>query len=310
MEPTRQWIRRAQVIIGKAGRGLLVEELRIVFEVTKTVDSAPNTATIKIYNLAPTSEAKIKNEFDEVLLNCGYEGAMRLVFRGNIKHVYRYREGNDYITEIEAADGDKDYRNAVMNETLAAGTTNKHLIDRAVGSMSGGTKKGYADTGSNPRIRGKVITGNTRDALTDLARDIGANWSIQDGQLAIVKADAVMPGEAIVIRADTGMLGSPEVNDKGVTVKCLLNPQIRINGAIKIDNNGIKGAPVKVGKMAKKKEDVVDKDAEKKEPIRLDPDGIYKCVKLTHRGDNRGQEWETEALCIGLDAKATDSAKK
>ena len=91
------------------------------FEVAKTIEAAPNIAVIRIFNLHPDNEAKIKNEFDEVLLNAGYEGTMRLVFRGNIKHVYRYREKNDYITEIEAGDGDKDFRSAVMNEKNAPG---------------------------------------------------------------------------------------------------------------------------------------------------------------------------------------------
>lgn len=295
-DSVRQWKRHAQVVIGKAGAGLLVENLRVQFEVSKTVDSAPNVAVIKIFNLSPANEAKIKNEFDEVLLNAGYEGALRLVFRGNIKHVYRYRDKSDYITEIEAGDGDKDFRSAVMNETLAAGTTNAQLVDRAVGSFkgTGGTTKGTVQIADRARLRGKVISGNTRDVLHDVARESGANWSIQDGQLVIVKANAVLPDEAIVITADTGMLGAPEVNDKGIAVKCLMNPQLRVNGALKLDNNGIKAKRQKAQALGKKQE-------AEKEPVRLDPDGVYKVLKLTHKGDTRGQDWISEIECIGLD---------
>ena len=177
-ESVRQWKRKVQVVIGKGGTGLLVENLRVQFEVAKTIESAPNIAVIRIFNLHPDNEAKIKNEFDEVLLNAGYEGAMRLVFRGNIKHVYRYREKNDYITEIEAGDGDKDFRKAVMNETLAAGTTTSQLVDRAVGTFKGvgGTSKGHVQVNDRARLRGKVISGNTRDVLHDVARESGANW--------------------------------------------------------------------------------------------------------------------------------------
>lgn len=295
-DSVRQWKRHAQVVIGKAGSGLLVENLRVHFEVSKTVESAPNVAVIKIFNLSPINEAKIKNEFDEVLLNAGYEGALRLVFRGNIKHVYRYRDKSDYITEIEAGDGDKDFRSATMNETLAAGTTNAQLVDRAVGSFktTGGTTKGAVQINDRARLRGKVISGNTRDVLHDVARESGANWSIQDGQLVIVKANGVLPDEAIVITADTGMLGAPEINDKGIAVKCLLNPQLRVNGAIKLDNNGIKAKRQKAQALGKKQED-------QKEPVRLDPDGIYKVLKITHKGDTRGQDWVSEVECIGLD---------
>lgn len=298
---SRQWKRKAQVVIGQAGRGLLVENLRVAFEVTKTVDSAPNTAVIKIWNLNPDNEARIKNEYDEVLLNAGYEDAMRLVFRGNIKHVYRYREGNDFITEIEAADGDRDFKGATMNVTMAAGASNQQVIERAVGSFST-TKQGYVDVPEKTRVRGKVISGNTRDVLDDVARDSGANWSIQDGQLTIVPGDKMLPNTAIVIRADTGMLSSPEVNDKGVEVKCLLNPQIVINSAIKLDNDSIKAKRAKDRKKTEKTgERIVDDPAQLTgETARLAPDGIYKVIRLTHRGDTRGPDWTTESLSVAL----------
>lgn len=297
---TRQYKRKAQVIIGKSGQGLLVENLRVAFEVMKTVDSAPNTAVIKIWNLNPDNEARVKNQFDEVLLNCGYEDAMRLVFRGNIKRAYRYRDGNDFITEIEAADGDKDFNKAVLNVTLAAGTSNQQLVDRAVGSFSS-TQKGFVEVPQKTRLRGKVVTGNTRNVLDEIARDSGANWSIQDGQLVIVPATGMLPNEAIVIRADTGMLSSPEVNDQGVTVRCLLNPRISINGAIKLDNASIK-QNASTGQKTEKSGERVVSDPKKLtgETARLAPDGIYKTIKLTHRGDTRGGDWLTESLCVAL----------
>lgn len=311
-ESVRQWKRHVQVVIGKGGDGLLVEHLRIQFEVCKTVEHTPNVAIIKIYNLNETHERQIvtNREFDEIILKAGYEQSGQTntdgtrfyptVFRGNIKHVYRYREKADYITEIEAGDGDKDYRSAVMNETLAAGTTNAQLVDRAVGSFkgTGGTTKGAVQINDRARLRGKVISGNTRDVLHDVARESGANWSIQDGQLVIVKTNAVLPDEAIVITAETGMLGAPEINDKGIAVKCLMNPQLRVNGAIKLDNNGIKAKRVKAQTLGTRYE---KEASDPKEPIRLDPDGIYKVLKLTHKGDTRGQDWLSEIECIGLD---------
>lgn len=293
MTDSKQWKRSAQVVIGKSGSGLSVENLRINFEITKTVEPSPNTALIKIYNLHPDNEARIKNEFDEVLLNAGYQDSQRLIFRGNIKHVFRYREKTDYITEIEAADGDKDFRNAVMNKTLSAGTTNAQLVDLAVGTFET-TVKGHVAIDEKVRIRGRVVSGNTRDVLHDLAQESDANWSIQDGLLLIVKADAVLPDEAIVINAETGMVNAPEINDKGIAVTCLLNPQLRINGAIQLNNNDIKLKAKKAKALSP------HGDEAPVEPVRLDPDGIYKVIKVIHKGDNRGGSWTSELECVGL----------
>lgn len=291
----RQWKRQAQVVVGKSGKGVSITEksVRIKFEITKTTLAAPNNAIIQLYNLSPDNEHAIKNEYDEVLLNAGYEGGVLLVFRGNIKHVYRYRDGNDFITEIEAGDGDKDYRQARMNETLAAGTTPSQLIDRVVGSFSG-TTRGTIQAGGAAYLRGKVISGNTRDVLDDHAQRIGANWSIQDGQLTLVGVNAVAPGTAILVTSETGLLGAPEINDKGIAFKCLLNPQIKPNVAVKLDNSGIR---------AKRQQEQASgkKPKKPKNPVRLDPDGIYKTIKLKHVGDTRGPDWFSEVTCIGLD---------
>ena len=291
-----QFKRVCQVIVGKSGKGVLIESLRIEFEIIKNFDSEPNYAIIKIYNLSPDNENKIKNEYDDVIINAGYKDESRLIFRGNIKHVYRYRKENDFITEIEAGDGDKDFRNSIMNETLAAGTTNQQIVERAVKSF-GTTIKGEIQLTERQRFRGKVISGNTRKVLADLSQESGANWSIQDGQLQIIKVGAFLKDVAIVINSQTGMLSTPEINDKGIAVKCLLNPQIRINGRIKLDNNLIKAKRIKPKSLANERQ---KKESKPKTPIRLDPDGIYKVLKLTHKGDTRGNDWITEIECVSI----------
>lgn len=291
----RQYKREAQVIFGKNGTGLLVENLRIQYEVVKDIQPSPNTANIKIFNLNDQHMAQVRNEFTEVLLNAGYEGGLRLIFRGNIKHAYKYREGNDWILEVDAADGDRDFRTAVINETMAAGTTDQQLLDRCVGSFQHGTKKGHVDGISRTgRLRGKVVSGNTRNILNTLAEQNDCNWSIQDGQLQIVPVDGVLPSQAIVVNSETGMLGAPEQDDKGIKVKSQMNPLYQINGRIQLDNNSIK-------KKKKSTEEIAETGTkESGEPVRLDPDGIYKIIKLTQKGDTHGPDWFSEKVCIAL----------
>lgn len=298
MSGVRQWGRLAKVIIGKSTAGLLVENLRVKFDVVKTVDFTPNTATIQIYNLSPNSQARISNEFDEVQLFAGYQGTVPQIFRGNIVRAQHYRDGNDHITTIEAADGDHDFRTAVMNETLAAGTTSSQLIDRAVASFKGvgETTKGFIDIPSTALFRGKVMSGNTRDVLHNVAKEHGSNWSIQDGQLIFVKTNGKLPNEAVVLRSDTGLISTPEVDDKGIALTCLLNPTLRINGAVKLDNNALR---YKVQKERARSVNFVEIPTT---PVKLDKDGIYKVLRLEHLGDTHGNEWISKVECIGIGA--------
>jgi hypothetical protein len=297
----RQWLRQAQVVFGTNGSGLLVSKLRIQFEIIKTIDPAPNTAQIKIFNLAPNNEQSVLTEYEQVMINAGYQGTQRLIFEGNIKHAFHFREKADLITQIEAADGDKDYRNAVMNLTLAAGTTPADLVTKAVASMTGGTTLGYNGITGTPRIRGKVISGMTRDVLSRLGRETGSNWSIQDGQLQIVAADAVLPNQAIVVNAATGMLKAPEINDRGIRVTCLLNPQIRINGVLQLDNNDIMLKLRKQRTLSKN----TRKQTQPTTTVKLNADGLYKVIRVDHRGDTHSSQWETESYCIGLNQSIT-----
>lgn len=294
-----QWLRRAQVVVGKNGQGLSIDQLKITFEITKTIQHTPNSAIIKIYNLSPSHSNLIHDEYKDIILNAGYANNLRIIFSGNITHVFRYRDKTDWITEIEAADGDYDYRNSTLNESLAAGTNRSHIIARAAASFKGGTTLGYVGIDEYTNMRGVVLSGDTRKVLHNLARDAGANWSIQDGQLTIVKTQGTLPNTAIVVNSDSGMLGAPEINDKGIAVKTLLNPQMAVNGVVHLDNNDIRVKERRISITAGK----ADKIAKKTQsPVKLDPDGLYKIIRLRHSGDNygRGSDWITECACIGL----------
>lgn len=301
---TLQWKRFAEVLIGNsaAGTGIAVRDLRIEFEVVKTIGRTPNTAMIKIRNLAPENEEKVKGEFDEVLINAGYEGSAVLLFAGNIRHTFRYRDGNDWIMQIDAADGDDDFRNSIVNAALAAGTTISQAVDKLVSSFKS-TTLGHAILKDQKRLRGRVMSGPSRKFFDEIAAECDANWSIQDGRLEIVPVQSTLPTEAIVIRADTGMVEAPEIDNKGIKVKCLLNPRIRVNGKIQLDNNDLKA---KIAQERDKKPGAKHRKPSKtakKELERLDPDGIYKVYKVEHKGDTRGggKDWVSTTHCVALE---------
>lgn len=304
-----QWKRVCQVDIGRASGGehlRVDQDFKITFEVTKTVRHVPNTALIRIYNLSQELENLIKGEFDDVVINAGYQGDVRLLFRGNIRHTSAYPDGVDRILEIDAADGDKDYNEAFVNTTLGPGATTSHMVDALVRSFKS-TKKGHVQVAEKTFIRGRVLFGDVRDHLTDLERANDANWSIQDGYVQIVPGDAYLPTEAILLTSTTGLLEAPAVDDKGIKTKCLLNPRIGANGKVQIDNNDIK---LTIKKQRDSKPGAHKKSPKKQqaELARLDPDGVYKTYKLTHKGDTRGTDWYTEGCHVGLE-KAIPAGK-
>jgi len=299
-QSTLQWRRVCEVAIGTAPNGLLVRgDLRIQFEITKTASRTPNTARIRIFNLTPDHENQIRGEYDEVLVNAGYEGAQLQIFRGNIRHFFRPREDQDFISDIDAADGDRAFRNASVNTTFPAGTTPDQMVDHVVEKLTGITK-GYTALKGAGLPRGKVVSAPAPKILDRVAKQSDARWSFQDGKLEIVPADSTLPTEAIVLSSETGLLGTPVVDDKGIKAKCLLNPRIRVNGKVKIDNNLFK-ARIAQQRVAKPGAKAPRKPPTRRNLVRLDPEGIYKVTRVVHKGDTRGDEWTTEIDCVALD---------
>lgn len=292
---TRQYKRKVQVIVGGGGEGLVIEDLRVDFDIKKTAKGEPNEATVLLYNLNPANEVKVKEEYAEIAVSAGYEGAVLTIFLGQIKFATVYQEGLDRITKITAGDGEKDYRQATMNITMAAGTSDVDVVEQALASFIGGTVEGpLISVSEKQRVRGKVITGSSRTILDKVANEAGGSWSIQDGELQIVPAIETLPDEAVLITSETGMIGAAEAEEDGVKVTCLMNPALKVNAKIMLDNTAIKEASVDAKTRASSVE------TEGPEDVRVSPDGIYKILELRHNGSTHALEWYTTATCVAL----------
>lgn len=301
-----QWIRVMEVSIGPStgGKGLFVDKLRMAFKITKTITRNPNHSLIRIWNLSPENEGKIKGEFDSVIVNAGYKDNARLLFRGSIKQVGTPRDGLDYITEIEAADGDRDFKEATVTVSFAAGTMMSQVLDHLVGTLPT-VKRGYVVLKDRKLIRGMHMCGPTRNGLDFVAQDSDAHWSFQDGNLHIVPVESTLPTEAIKLTSDTGLLGAPERTDKGIVARCLMNPDILPNGKIWLDNNTIKNRVLQQHQQLAGKP---HKPTPPKRLVHVDPDGVYKVYKVEHEGDTRSSEWTSKVYCVGL-GKAIPTGK-
>lgn len=292
-EDGRCWLRACSLVVGDdAGQGLELSALRITFKTKKGDVETPNSAEINVYNLSEETASRIQREFSRVVLSAGYEGNVGLIFKGNIRQVRTWREnGVDTVLAILAADGDRAYNFATVNTTLAAGSKPEDRVKVCQGAMTAkGTGAGHTPSlGGQPLPRGKVMYGMARAYMRDEARGTDTDWSIQDGKMQMVPRRGYLPGEAVLLTHETGLVGTPEQTQEGVNVRALLNPLLRVGGRIKLDNKSVKvmQSPLKA--------------AAGQRPARLDDDGIYRILKVEFTGDTRGNDWYADMLCIGID---------
>lgn len=303
MSEQRQYLRRVNLwVVTKAGDGLDLSGLRIKFSIKKSDAQTPNTAEIRLYNVADATAHSIRHEFTRVVLQAGYESHYGVIFDGNIIKVRVGREnGTDGYLDIAAGDGDQAYNYAIVNHTLAAGATQGDQLGVSLGAMAGqGAGAGsLADTGTAKLPRGKALYGMARDYLRHSARAADASWSIQDGKVQLVPLTGLRPSQVVVLTSKTGLVGTPEQTDGGIKARCLLNPLLVIGGQVQINEQDIAEAALP---DTTKKETVND-------PVTIEHDGLYRLLLVEHTGDSRGAEWYSDLVCLGVDATQPPAKK-
>lgn len=298
-----QYLRTCSLIVAdNATNGLDLSQLRIKFSVKRSDTPTPNTADIRVYNVELQTALRIRKEFTRVILQAGYEGNYGVIFSGNIKQVLLARESaTDTYIDIIAGDGDRAYNYAMVNKSLAAGSTLSDQINTVADSMSEkGVTLGYvADQGQTKLPRGKVLFGNGRNYLRNAALTSNSAWSIQNEKIIFVANKGYLPGTQVDINSTTGMIGAPQQTNDGVNVKTLLNPNIQISGRIKLDNSTIIQQKLSLEQIAAAKGDT--KLINGLIPRNLNANGSYYVLAMEHQGDTRGLEWYTNLVCLNID---------
>lgn len=267
------------------GTSLDVSEVRCSFEIPKTQLGVPQQAAITLYNLSPDTENKIIQNGKQVVVEAGYNGSYYgRIFSGNIIQPVRSKEGGtDYKLTLVALDS-----NRFTTYGLVGLTLNSNLSMRdAVSSIA--SRANYpVETGSvaDTRItypRGKVVFGRPSDYLTQMAKTMNATYYTEDGKVNIVQAKQPESNEIFDLGPKTGLLGTPQQNNTGITFSCLLNPLITLNSLVRIDNKKIDQYQYEQGTAIRS----------------LDSQGIYRVITVKYTGDTRGNDWKCECGAIG-----------
>lgn len=257
----RQFGRRYRLILGADQEGLVIDSLRVAFDFTKSIDNKPNPGTIRVWNLNPEHREQLQDgTLRKAWLWAGYS-ELRLLYAGDIAEAAVERKELDNITVLTCATGAVDYREARISRSLAAGSTADDHVKAAVQSMKSTTPGQITLPKQRPLPRGKVLVGLSRDVLSQVAAEQGADWSIQDGELLLLPAGNVLDDQAVFLSQETGLIGSPKEVEGGLELTCLIDPAPRVGGTVRVKS--------------------------------IEPrfDGDYKIVRIISKGDVMEKDW-------------------
>ena len=143
--------------------------------------------------------------------------------------------------------------------------------------------------------RGKVMYGMARDYIRNSAQSSASSWSIQNGKIQVVPLTGILPGQAVVLNSQSGLVNAPEQTNDGIKFRCLLNPQLVIGGMVQINERDI---------IQAKLDDNPSQDGQKKEPAQIQHDGFYRLITATIAGNTRGNDWYIDGVCLSIDQTA------
>lgn len=276
----QQYLRSVRLVFAGSDDARDVTDLRVAFEITKSMRSYPNLAKIDLYNPNEDTVNYIRARDPLVLLYAGYRDNARLIFKGRIRNLFVNKKGVDRIVIIYAGDGDRDWQRARYNKTLGGNVSLKDTVldifqsfisdDVSVGPVEGLTT--IAD-----KLLGQTLSGSSKDIMDGLANDYGFEWSIQDGELTTQQLDAPLTSQtAVLINQTTGMVGSPTITEIGADATTLLNPDLLPGRAFRIEADS---------------QDVALPNLQFRRLKRTAATGLYRAYEVMFIGDTRGPSW-------------------
>lgn len=280
--------------VGDAEDGLVIEDLQVSFDITKTSDNKKrsNSASIEIYNLSPDSLKVLDVDYPHAVFSAGYLGLngqtpnIKRLFAGEITELSTRRSGADRITRILMGDGYVELNHSVISKLVGPGRTVEDALEdirQAIPNVSRGVYNGTNVRSS--LIYGYPLQGTPRDMLNEISRKYQLEWQLNDGELYVhdkeVANDSNFDG-AYVISSDSGLIENAyrvsgekrrseadDVKKQAVQWKQLLNPDLIPGSIVKLEDTFIQG--------------------------------WYKIEEIRHTGGWRDSGWHTECKATAIE---------
>jgi hypothetical protein len=259
--------------------GFRLEGFRVQFKAVRSLGKHPNTCELSVTNLSREHRAALQKRHARIRLMAGYVGSSSQLFSGQARSVDNVRRGTEWETKVRCGDGERQYVYGSCSESFAPGTPVADVIRRLarISGLGIGNVELALQSAASSKVpvveryeNGFTAYGNTSTALDNAITAAGFEWSIQDGQLQLLRPGAVVAQRPVLLTSDSGLIGSPEHGAPGkkggpapLKVRALLMPNLRPGGRVELRTEGI-------------------------------PKASYRISRVEHSGDTSGTTWYSD----------------
>ena len=215
------------------------------FDITKNTLTSANVCQLRIYNLDKLIRNKIRfnisdyGEYIPVRLYAGYGDNMPLVFQGNISQAWSLRERTNMVTQIECYDGGFAFVNGKTGAEspsggqFSRGTPERSMIADLTADLP------HVSTGAIGNFDGVLLRGNSYSGPTlPILQELtgGALFIDNEKANALFSNEYIETGSTLLINSDSGLLGTPILEQTIVRFDMVFEPQLTIGSRVKIES--------------------------------------------------------------------------
>jgi len=255
--------RKYQLIVGdyKNGNGLLIENLQVTFDISKSSDNKnkTNSAAIEIYNLSDESLKILDTDYPAAVFSAGYSGiGIKQLFSGQVSLVTTRKSGTDRVTQLRLGTSYTELNHEVLSQLTSPGRTVKDVFEDIRKAIPGVSRGVYNGTNLNNQVLyGYPLMGTPKEMLNELSEKYQIDWQIDDEVLFAHDKDRANDEnfqQAYIISKYTGLIENAyrvtqnsdrstkdKTKKQGVQWRMLLNGDIRAGSIVKLEDTLIQG---------------------------------------------------------------------
>lgn len=238
---------RIEITLGKGvfsegGNTKTIEGLACDVTVQKPGLPEKNSATVKIWGLKYEDMAQLtmlafkplESQHNLISIKAGTLGdTIPLIFHGEITSAFAdFNASPDVCMQFEADTGS--YPQQIAQPVAAvAGESSADTLFAQFARDAGYT---FKNEGVMTSVKNARYPGSPINKAMKLARDIGCELIIDDGEIIILPSGRARSGNAVLLTRDTGMIGYPTFNQDGISCRCIFNPDLAYGGLIKVES--------------------------------------------------------------------------
>lgn len=231
------------VVEGKDRTHTLQSPLTCRFRVNSNSLMSCGMAVFQLYNLSAESrndiykDAYSQSTYKRVAFEAGYseEPTTPVIFTGNVLTAFSYRQGSDWITEIQALDGGFAIDNGTIKLTVPSPYNLERVLTTVVQSMPH-VKLGLIGSFDITNTRGISFSGSPWDLICQLILPLQGMAFINNEKVYILRQWEYLNMPIVVerISAETGMIGTPRMQESIVKVRMIYEPRLEINQSVEL----------------------------------------------------------------------------